>query len=121
MKSMGNTKLVSPPGSPPVSPLVSPPSGSWGLPIYDEVAAAIDARVQSGAGWVHIVGLMEDGKHRLVVTNCHVDITPTMLVSDLENLSGMDTDCTANTVFLNWEQVGPRVTKQQISEVNFPS
>ena len=73
---------------------------------YDEEQAARDANeVGQLKGIVRVVGIFQDEGHFLVVNRRDVVITPAMLVSDLEELSGMDTDNTRNAVFLKWKEV----------------
>ena len=83
-------------------------NGMFGLRVYDEEQAARDANeVGQLRGVVRVLGIFKDCDegHFLVVSRRDVVITPAMLVSDLEELSGMDTDNTRNYVFLKWKEI----------------
>ena len=79
--------------------------GAFGLPLYDDVMAQVDASSPPSQGYVRVVAIFQDidvGTQFTEINRKNILLTSTMLIKDLENNCGCDTDNTCSAIFLNY-------------------
>ena len=93
----------------------------FGLPVYNAAAARLDHEqsAQNG-GMVRVVGLYTDEEGgnvtHYLVRRTDVAVSDGLLVKDLEDLSGMDTDNTHGTVFVRWHETQWHISTGRICD-----
>jgi hypothetical protein len=83
-------------------------TGAFGRPLYDDVMAQVDASSPPSKDYVRVVAIFQDldvdtrESQFTEINREDILLTSTMLINDLEDKCGCDTDNTCIAIFLNY-------------------